>query len=317
VNFYRKNNLNSNVVLVNGTARCGKSLVSPIIASFENVEIERMEWAFEHIAVAHHFGEITTTCAINMLRTAADEYLYDSYLSRNINFRWSDHSSVFQNPNKYKYLRRLFRREGTDTVNQILTENPIYQNQSHDQMRYVRLHLQAWPNTFKMIEILRNPIELVDAWQRRGWGSRFGNDPLSFTPCLNFKGEAIPIHAYGWEEEYIEMTPIDRVIKMLYNLQVNNKKSYADLLREDKERIAVIRFEDFVSNTHKVVNSLASFLDTKTSKLTEKSIKKQGCPRIQNADKVLQIHKNIKKQSSRASSQLLEEMIEDYKEEWV
>ena len=106
--FYRPKNLLSNFVLVNGTARCGKSLISPIIASFENVEIERMEGIFDFISVSYYFGKIDRNCAISMLRTVADEFVYASYLSRNTNFRWSDHSSVFKSPNRIKYIKRLF-----------------------------------------------------------------------------------------------------------------------------------------------------------------------------------------------------------------
>ena len=73
IEFYRPKNLLSNFVLVNGTARCGKSMISPIIASFENVEIERMEGIFDFISVSYYFGKIERNCAISMLRTLADE----------------------------------------------------------------------------------------------------------------------------------------------------------------------------------------------------------------------------------------------------
>ena len=64
IEFYKPESLLSNFLLVNGTSRCGKSLVSPIISSFENVEIERMESIFDFISVSHYFGKIERNCAI-------------------------------------------------------------------------------------------------------------------------------------------------------------------------------------------------------------------------------------------------------------
>ncbi len=315
--FIRKNNLLKNFVLVNGTARCGKSLVCPIIASFENVEIERMEGIFDYISVSHHLGSIETSCAISMLRTVADEFLYSSYLSRDTNFRWSDHSSVFNSPNKYKYFRRLFGKEGKDVIDNILEDSPIYQNQGHDQMQFVSLLLRAWPSSFKMIEIIRNPIDLVDAWWRRGWGTRFCIDPSGYTPCIDFNGTPVPFYAFGWEQEYLDASPMDRIIKMIYSLNFNNRVSYKALSKDEKKQILVIRFEDFVINTSDYIDKLACFLGTKTTKNTKKTIKKQGCPRTQGQDKIIRRLKNIEMEASEPYLLLLEEMIKDYKVDWV
>ena len=134
---------------------------------------------------------------------------------------------------------------------------------------------------------------------------------------MDFNGEAVPFYAYGWEDEYLKISPIDRIIKMIYELQFGNKKSYESLTNDEKKQIMVIRFEDFVDNTYKIVDDLAVFLNTKTSKYTKRSIIKQGCPRIQNLEKRVERYKNIKKISSSPYIQLVEEMIEDYEVDWA
>ena len=315
--FYRPKNLLSNFVLVNGTARCGKSLISPIIASFENVEIERMEGIFDFISVSYYFGKIDRNCAISMLRTVADEFVYASYLSRNTNFRWSDHSSVFKSPNRIKYIKRLFNKEGGETVERIIQEKPIYQNQGHDQMRFVSLLLDAWPGTFKMIEIIRDPVDLIDAWRRRNWGTRFCTDPMALTPCIKFNEQAVPFYAYGWEQEYLEINPMDRVIKMLHGLQIANRAAYEALDSQDKKQIRVIRFEDFVVDTFSYVKQLAEFLCTKTTNTTKGAIRKQGCPRYRLPQKKQNSLEIIKKQATTPYLDLMDEMIEDYKTDWA
>ena len=62
---------------------------------------------------------------MQLLRSVADEFINSSYLSRNTNFRWSDHSSVFKSPNRMKYFRRFFDKEDGETVERILKETDL------------------------------------------------------------------------------------------------------------------------------------------------------------------------------------------------
>ncbi len=315
--FYRPKNLLNNLLMIDGTARCGKSLLSPILASLENVEIERVEEIFDYISVSWFFGDIEKDCAISMIRAYADASIYNSYLSRNTNFRWSDHSSVFKNPNPLRYFRRLFENEGQETISRIQRDSPIFQTQGHDQIRFINLLLEAWPGSFKMIEIVRDPIDMIDAWWRRGWGTRFCTDPMDRTPCVRFGDKAVPFYAYGWEEEYLELPPVDRIVKMQHILQFLNRESYEKLSDKDKHQIKVIRFESLVSETSQYVDEIAKFLETKTTKYTQSAIKKQGCPRYQPPEKRNRRYSNIKNEASKMSLQLIEEMIEDYKNDWT
>ena len=183
-------------------------------------------------------------------------------------------------------------------------------------MQFVKLLLEAWPKTFRMIEIIRDPIDQIDAWWRRNWGSRYGVDPMSLTPCFEVDDEAVPFYAFGWGKEYLEMEPMDRIIKMLYQLQFGNRKAYEALSDSEKKQIMVVRYEDFISNTYIFVDLISKFLDAEKTKYTKKIIKKQGCPRIQIPEKKVARYKNIIKNSSSESLILLEEMIEDYRTDW-
>ena len=66
-----------------------------------------------------------------------------------------------------KYFERLFDKEDEETVERILQENPIYQNQGHDQMRFGKSIAELAAETFRMIEIIRDPVDLIDAWEER------------------------------------------------------------------------------------------------------------------------------------------------------
>jgi len=168
-----------------------------------------------------------------------------------------------------------------------------------------------------MIEIIRDPVDQIDAWARRGWGNRYCVDPMSLTPCFKHESHAVPFYAYGWEDEYLKMQPIDRIVKMLYHLQLENRRSYESLSISEKEQIFVLRFEDLVSDTEKYVADIAKFLDTSTTKYTKSAIKAQGCPRYQDPAKRVRRLNSITKEATKESLLLVDEMIEDYKSDWV
>tara|TARA_Y100000816_G_C26108356_1_gene590122 strand:- start:7832 stop:8800 length:969 start_codon:yes stop_codon:yes gene_type:complete len=317
IEIYRKHNILRRLVFVDGIARSGKSLLGPIIASLENVEIERLEACYEYVAVLDYHKKIERDAAISLIQQLSDEFLYNSLLSRNTNFRWQDHSSVFKNPQWFRYIRRLFHKEGPETLEKINQRNPIFQNMVHDQMAYVDFFFEAFPEGFQMIEIIRDPVYLIDAWLRRRLASRFGTDPLEFSICVKAGDNIVPHYAIGWEKEYLKMSDFDRTIHMLHNLHFKNRKKYESLNSVSKEKLYVLKFEDFVTNdTFQELDSIASFLSTKTTKSSHRVIKKQGCPRVLPQEKYNRLYKEIKSQCNEESNKLLQEMISDYEIEW-
>ena len=81
--------------------------------------------------------------------------------------------------------------------------------------------------------------------------------------------------------------------------------------------VGVDVFEDFVVDTYNYIEQLASFLQTKTTKTTKAAIHKQGCPRTQKTDKRQMKLEIINKEATAPYLELMDEMIEDYKTDWV
>ena len=316
ISIYRPHTILRRLLLVDGVARCGKSLLCPILASLKDVEIERMEVSYEYIAELYYMRKIEHDAAVSLIRQFSDEFIYNSLLSRNINFRWQDHSSVFRNPNWMRYVRRLFAKEGPEIVKQINENNPILQTQSHDQMGYVDLYFDAYPSEFQMIEIIRNPIDQIDTWWRRGWGTRFGEDPYDMTLCLKVGNRAVPFYALGWEMEYLEMLPMDRIVRMLYELQMKNRVGYEKLPDSRKSKVYVVRFEDFVTKPFLHIDKIAAFLGTRITRYTKSAVKRQKCPRNLSLEERAKKYDVIKKECGGEYWKLVEKMIADYDVEW-
>ena len=183
-------------------------------------------------------------------------------------------------------------------------------------MRFVGLLLDAWPGTFRLIEIIREPIDQIGAWRRRNWVTLY-TDPMAVTPCTKFNEQAVPFYAYGWSRNISRLSLKDRIIKMLHGLQIPNRTAYKVLVDSNKEQIRVIWFEDFLVDTHNYVDQLAGFLQTKTTKTTKAGIYKQGCPRLQPTNKRQIKFEIIKKEATAPYLDLVDQMIEDYKTDWA
>ncbi len=315
--IYRPVTMAKRIVFVDGVARCGKSMLGPILASLNSIEIERIEQIFEYIGQLYAMGKIDRFAAIALLRHEADEFLYNSYLSRNTNFRWQDHSGVFRNPRPWRYLRRLFNKEGSPNLAALFADQPIFQTQTHDQMAFIDLHLDAWPDELKVIELRRHAVELIDSWRRRKWGTRFGQDPMALTICLHHDGEAVPYYAQDWAKEYLRLGPMDRIIRILHERFLANRTSYENLPPERKRKIFVLRFEDYVTDPYSLTEDIASFLGTESSRSTPTAIRRQGCPRVVSLASRDTRLTAVRAEASQESQALIDELIAESETDWV
>ena len=106
----RKNILLEQIVLVDGQPACGKGALDPAIASMKRVEILNFSPQIENICGLSYLNKLDDNSAKTILRLEVDLVLYETMMSRNTNFRISDQSSVFNNINLFKYIKRLFAK---------------------------------------------------------------------------------------------------------------------------------------------------------------------------------------------------------------
>ena len=181
VKLYRQNFYTQPVVLIDGITRTGKTMLSPILTSLENVELHRIETNFDRIPRLYKLKKITRDAAVACLRLEMETKLYESMISRSINFRKSDNSGVFNQIKPFKYLKRLFAPEGDVVVEKILKEKPIFQVQTHDILGINSIYFDAFGKSLRIIEMLRHPIDSIFGNCRRGYGKREADDPRIFS----------------------------------------------------------------------------------------------------------------------------------------
>tara|TARA_B100000809_G_C14848379_1_gene427365 strand:+ start:56 stop:607 length:552 start_codon:yes stop_codon:yes gene_type:complete len=141
------------------------------------------------------------------------------------------------------------------------------------------LYYDAFGDRLRFIELIRHPVDIIDAWMRRGFGKRLGVDPLQLTMCINYQGVDIPYLASGWGDTYLTATPMERVVKMIESWWRSSLSAYNSLTDKMKEQILFIPFEDFVQHTHPYLDSIGMFIGSDITRHTKVILRRENCPR--------------------------------------
>ena len=312
ITLSREARIAGTVAFVDGIVRSGKSMMGPVLASFDRVEIHRMECIFEYAAGLYRIGKLERDAAVTLLKTEADEFLYDSMLARNINFHFFDQTSIWRNANRLRNLKRVFAKEHTPVLRRIARERPVFQTLTHDQLANFDIHREAFGEDFRMVHMIRHPTDMVTSWLRRGWGTRFGSDPLALTLCIRYNGEDIPYYALGWESEYLTASPMGRVIRMITRLWDDNLGVYRSLTEEQKKQVLVIPFEEFIQRPDVFLQPIGDFLDSSPTRHTKPTLNRQRCPRTYSLAERYRKQEEIESQATTQEMAHVERLIEEY-----
>jgi hypothetical protein len=299
------------VVLVDGIARSGKAVIAPILSSFKNMEILRVEETLDLTGWIYAMGKIPRDAAVALLRMKTDINLYNGMIGRDTNFRFSDYSSVWKNSNPWRFVRRLRAKEGEPILQAARQYNPIYQQTTHDQLGNIHLFIDAFGSQFRNVQMIRHPVDLVDSWMRRDLGNRFGVDPLAFTICFRHQGHDLPLYASGWEDAYLSASPAGRCVRMIEWVWDRNQRAYLSLNESQRKQVFFIPFEDFVERPLVHIVPLAQFLGSATTGRTNSALKRQKCPRTLHRD-VMKKEQSIESQVSTEEMAIMKRLVDEY-----
>lgn len=272
-------NIARNLIFIDGVSRSGKALFNGIIPSLENIEHLQIYILPELFLPAVSLGLVDIEYARAVLRIHMNELVYNIRLSRNVNFRLTDETGIFNYSQPQLYYERLLKKEGDAVVEELRSDDRFTFFHAHDLMVNLKCFNKLGID-YKMMEIFRNPVDNCYSWWTRGWGERFGVDPRSFTFCIDHKGKIVPWYCAGYEEEWLRLNPMERCVRMVTDLVLRSVKQYKE--SGDKSRIHVLTFEDFVQRPEEELEKICSFLGTRMTDYTPHFIHKAKCPRVLN-----------------------------------
>jgi hypothetical protein len=314
VDLTRKSSLVKEFVLVDGLGRSGKGMIGHILASMDRVEKVRLDLGYDTCHRLYRLGKITHDAAVCMLKIEADLGLYNNYIGREVNFRFSDMSGIWANTRPFTYIRRLFSEEGAPAVQRIRQERPIFQSLSHDALQSANLFFDAFGDRLRFIHVVRDPVDIIYEWVRRGFGDRIGIDGQEVQLTREWGDEVVPLYAIGWEDEYLSITPTERVIKMVQVAFDDTAAGYAEMTEDRQSRVRFLLFDEFVVNPNPWCQELAGWLETTTTGRTKRRLKKEQCPRtIPEAQRPTRVE-GIRTDASSDYMEILEEQTEKYRE---
>ena len=286
----RDRTLLKELVLVDGQPGCGKTLFSAIIASIPKVELLQYSPLLENICALFHLNKITKDAAIAMLKIEFDLVLYETMMSRNINFRPRDLSSAFRDVKFQTYIKRLFQKGDEKVPQKILDEKPILHFATHNLLGFSEILLENVISKLSFIEIVRHPLYMIvqQTLNHENWENE-NNQARQFHLQINKDGKNVPYFINDWEIDYNELKPVEKAI---YEMKYMTDKVRLIKKNNSKKNIVTIPFEGFVLNPRPYMEEINKMLNTITNKATEKVMKKQRVPRKRISDGIpLDIYK--------------------------
>ena len=271
----REGFLAEQVLFLDGFSGTGKTMLGPILATLDRVEAIRLEHLYELVCGLRYLDRIASDAATALIRLYVDQACYNMMISREANFRWKDLSCVANHPAGWRYIRRLFLPDGDAVVGRIRRERPILQIHTHYALAIAQPLFDALDRRMVLVEMLRHPLYLIA--HGVSYIERYGHDPRDFTIWFAYQGHQLPWFARGWEAEYLDCAPTDRVI---YTLDRLTAKMRAVLdAPETADRLVVVPFERLVLDPWPQLEAIASRLGSRTTTHTSAVLRKQRVPR--------------------------------------
>ena len=278
----RQKQLTEKIVIVDGQPGCGKTMLSPIIASMERVELLSYAFEIEFICRLFHLNKIDNDAAIAMVRMLADHKLYQTMMGRDTNFRYSDLSSAFQDSNPWRYFKRIFQKGDLVIPERIKNERPILNLTTHDLLSMSDPVLSGLGEAVLFIEVVRHPLYMVKQLQLNM--ERLVNNVRDIQINIEYQGRQLPYFAYGWEEQFLNANSMEKAVSCIEKTTraTNNKRK----MWEEMNHLSIltIPFEKFVLDPWPYIKEIEKKLETKIGPRTNKIMRKQNVPRKVLAD---------------------------------
>jgi hypothetical protein len=286
----RQKQLAEKIVIVDGQPGCGKTMLSPIIASFQRVELLSYAFEVEFICRLFHLKKIEADAAISMVKMLIDHKLYQTMMGRDTNFRYSDLSSAFQDSNPWRYLKRIFQKGDLDIPEKIKKQEPILNLTTHDLLGSSDPIISAIGDRVLFIEVVRHPLYMVK--QQKLNMDRLVNNARDIQINIEYEGNQLPYFAHGWEEQFINLNSMEKAIYCIEKATHNSNLKRQEWKNNKKLSILTIPFEKFVIEPWPYMKEIENYLGTTIGKKTNKVMKKNNVPRTMISDgPALEIYK--------------------------
>ena len=110
----KKKNFSNKVIIVDGFSAAGKTILPPILDSFNDTLLPCFYNELEWFISLWQTSNITDQTFISMIRNCCDQKIYNQLLGREINSRFHDLSSLWKSSNRLEIIKRIFNKNDRD-----------------------------------------------------------------------------------------------------------------------------------------------------------------------------------------------------------
>ncbi len=264
----RNSQLLNKVVIIDGFPGCGKTMLSPIISAFDNVEIMQYAPLIEQVSELWGLNKMDYDVAKALIKMNADLLIYNVMMGRNTNCRPTDISSIFRNK-PLKHILRMFRK-GDEVIPQLIDKNkPILHLTTHMLLPNSKPLFDTLGDKLVFLEVVRHPLYMIIQQEKNFKmfeGSR--NQHIRYS-----KGDKeYTFFTKGWESEFD--------LSNTYEKSIYSIKWYYDKLKEiDHKNYHTIPFEIFVKEPDQYMDLISVNLTSKITGRVTKEMVRQKVPR--------------------------------------
>lgn len=278
----KNENFSNKVLIINGFNGTGKTILPPIIDAFRDSMIPTFSYELEWFSNLYLLEEISKQTFSKMILKILDYRLYNGFLGREMNTRFSDLSSIWKSTKLISIVRSIFNKNDEELylrggesgkILALTITNALQSFETFDEVLNERL---------LFVEFLRDPLymylqnlilynNVINGDRRKDFTLRY-HDPKSknIIPPF-FKEKEFTKKEYLTNKQYIYKC-LENILDIWENQiakNINNK------------RFLLLPFEKFVLNPNYIMKKLSFFFDEDylDSRIIKSKMRKENVPR--------------------------------------
>jgi hypothetical protein len=272
-NWSRTQYFPGKVLVLDGMTGTGKTLVMNVIDTLSDIAPPKFSYLLEHICISNANELLNESIGIQILQIHLDQLQYDGKISREVNFRPGDLSSIFKSKKKMKYIGRLFTADGELASERVEIENETIFLIVHQLFETLDVLTDLPGKTITQITCVRHPYYLMDHWA--SYVTMHGASPRDFTLTKGDNGD-LPWFIKKYPELYLNGNNFEKAAICVAEL---NKRGLTHI-DTCLEKIIVIDFEKFVLNPTPYIEQITLELEPRRITGMRKTLKSQRIPRL-------------------------------------
>lgn len=272
----------NDVIVVDGLWGSGKQLVSTLVGGFDRVEHFKYNPDYDYLCALDHLGSIDRNASTTLLQLIAGRNQYYNLIGREVNLRWRDETGPRYHPTPFKFVSRLFSKDGEAIALTIDEKNIANNITTHCIYPVMQPFVDAFGTRLKFVEVVRHPIHLVTHWSRFLEPSRWRR-VREINLTVDCDGYKVPWFASSWAEQFAQSSTFDQAllsVNFLCNWVIDSyeSKSVSD------DFLHFIQFEKLVLDPGSELQTLGKFLGREQAKGIKKIMSQNAIPRKNIAD---------------------------------